>query len=144
MKILGEKFGKFSGCLPSLLLFFIFLNWVIGDLSGLSKTLFFYTNYILCALMIPVLSPLKKWLFINKRLDRKIGDLSYPIYLFHYQIGVVVIAVLDGIGYELVRPDRLSLMLVSIPFIMLVSYLVAFAVERPIEVIRTGVKKMKT
>jgi len=143
IRFFENTFGKFSVYLPSLILSAIFINWLIGDITGLSEGLSFYVNYMLCALIIPCLHFRDKWLFVNKSLDKKIGDLSYPIYLFHYQIGFLVTVMLGLGGFGVERPDRL-LMVIAIPLILMFAYSVAVVVERPIEVIRSAVKRIRT
>jgi peptidoglycan/LPS O-acetylase OafA/YrhL len=68
------------------------------------------------------------------------GDLSYPIYLVHYQGGLLTIALFGYLGITLQRHDPL-MMACSLPVILLLSWLMTKVVERPIEVVRTMVKK---
>jgi peptidoglycan/LPS O-acetylase OafA/YrhL len=76
---------------------------------------------------------------LDARLDGWLGGLSYPIYLFHYQVGIIVIVLFSVLGVELVRPS-LTLMIASIPFIFVLSWVVSVALEGPIEIIRSKVK----
>ena len=89
--------------------------------------------------MILILADKKSLPLISKKFDSWIGDFSYPIYLFHYQVGLFVIVLFEPLGVVLQRKD-LSFLLLSIPFIFLFSWLVSYSVERPIEHIRARIK----
>ena len=132
--------GKSGDLLPFIIIFFILLNWLVGHLTGKSEGLFFYSNYVLCALMVLVLSERRSLPYISKKFDKWMGDFSYPMYLIHYQVGMIVIVFLDMIGLTYKRPD-IILMLISIPFIFLLSYVFTVIIEKPIELIRTKVRK---
>ena len=126
--------------LPFILLFMILLNWSLGAALGQSAGFFFYSNYVLCAVMVAVLLDRRELPFINLGLDKWLGDFSYPIYLIHYQVGMVVMVGLAAMGFDFQRPS-LILMTVSIPIIFLFSWAMTIILERPIELIRAKVKK---
>jgi peptidoglycan/LPS O-acetylase OafA/YrhL len=71
-----------------------------------------------------------QWPFANQRV-RKLGDISYGIYLSHYVLMVIAINVL---GFELVErfSNLLELSLFVIPLSVLYGYLSARFVEQPI------------
>lgn len=125
--------------LPYIIFFAILLNWYVGSLSS-HRGLFFYSNFIICAIMVIVLSERKSLPFISKAFDKWMGDFSYPIYLVHYQIGLVVIMLLGKAGFSYERPDAV-LMFISIPFIFLLAWMITVSIEKPIELIRSRVKK---
>jgi len=118
----------------------ILLNWWLGIVSNQIQVFFFYSNFILCAFMVAVLSSRTELLFINKKLDNWLGDFSYPIYLIHYQVGILVLVFLAGLGLDLKRAD-LTFMYVSIPVIFAFSWFITVTIERPIEKIRSKIKK---
>ena len=138
-KHLNKITGTPYNYLPFILLSLILLNWFFGIISSKSTGIFFYDNYILCALMVAVLLDRKELPFINKRIDKWLGDFSYPIYLIHYQVGLLVLVSLSAFGIELKRPD-FTLMLISIPLIFAFSWIITVTIERPIEMIRTKIK----
>jgi len=141
--LLQKLFGKqevLVGYLPVLLLFLMFINWYVGYLLTRSHELFFYTNILLCALMLLVLSSYKSLPFLSKKADSSWGDFSYPIYLIHYQVALVVLVALQAWGIDVQRPNIL-LMLVTIPFVFMVAWLLVVTIERPIEQLRSKVKE---
>ena len=50
----------------------------------------FYLNLLFSTILVTSLLNQKKLLFISKRLDSRIGDYSYPIYLVHIQAAVLL------------------------------------------------------
>lgn len=129
---------NFDDYAPHALFFCILANWKLGYLTAQLEGIYFYSNYILCSLMVVVLADRKKLRYINKDLDKWLGDFSYPAYLIHYQISLIAIIVCRAIDLELRRGA--SLLLVSTPLILLASWAIAWFVERPIERLRTKVR----
>lgn len=141
LKYISSIRGLTEEYLPFIIIGGILLNWLVGLLVGYSKGIFFYSNYVLCALMVVVLSERKTLPFITKYFDKWMGDFSYPIYLIHYQVGLVIIVLLGITGIEYKRPDFM-LMLVSIPMIFMISWVFIVTLEKPIELLRCRVKKV--
>lgn len=134
-KLSGDK----EVFLPFCLAVFFLANWKIGIILDQSDGLFFYSNYLLCAIMIVTLLDKKRLPFINKKIDKIIGDFSYPIYLIHYQAGILVVMFFSIFGIELKRPDP-TLMLASIPVIIFLSWIITITLEKPIELLRSKIK----
>jgi peptidoglycan/LPS O-acetylase OafA/YrhL len=134
-KLKGVRYSYF----PYFLLSLILVNWALGVKLRQSADLFFYINYLLCALMVNVLSERKKLPFISRKFDKLMGDFSYPIYLIHYQVGVIVIVCFGALRISFERGEMMF-MLVSIPVIFAFSWLFIIGIERPIELIRSKIK----
>jgi peptidoglycan/LPS O-acetylase OafA/YrhL len=132
--------GEVYHYLPYILIFAILVNWGIGYLTDRSTGIFFYSNYLFCMFMVAILSDRKELPGISRKFDKLVGNLSYPIYLIHYQVGIVVIALLAVSGIKLKRPD-LMLMSASIPVTIVCAWVMTITLERPIELIRSKVKR---
>ncbi len=142
-KVLSSLFGNKDGLvayLPLLIVLLMAINWYIGFLLTRSHELFFYTNIVLCALMLVVLSSYKSLPWLSKKSDVYWGDFSYPIYLIHYQVALVVLYIAQQNGFALQRPDIL-LMWLTIPAVFLAAWLLMVLIERPIERLRSQVKE---
>ena len=121
------------------------VNWAVG--IGLWKFLgwnaldsvFFYLNYLICGSMVVLLMQRTELPLINRAIDKWLGDFSYPIYLIHYQVGILVLVLLGAFGVSISRPSPL-LFIAALPFIFLISFVITVLLERPIEVIRARVK----
>jgi peptidoglycan/LPS O-acetylase OafA/YrhL len=139
-QLVDRAAGRACSVLPHILMLLILFNWYLGYKVGHSRGLFFYSNFVLCSVMVAVLLSRKSLPLISKKLDKWLGDFSYPIYLIHYQVGIVVIVLFSALGVEIKRPE-MTLMFVSIPLIFVLSLLITVTLERPIEIIRSKVKR---
>lgn len=132
--------GKAEEHLPFILIYALILNWYAGLESGHVHGIFFYTNYILCSLMIVVLSERKTLPFITKKIDQRIGNYSYPIYLIHMQVGLVVSFFLGITGVEC-NKEYILITFLSIPLIFIIAWMFIVVIEQPINLIRARVKR---
>jgi len=124
---------------PYLLILALLSNWELGFKMGTLRDFSFYINFIICAIILISLSERKELPLISRKFDSMMGDFSYPIYLIHYQVGLLVLVSINAFGYELKRPD-IALSLISIPVIFLFAWLVSKYMERPVDVIRAKIK----
>lgn len=124
---------------PYLFFLALLINWKIGLELGTLRGLSFYINYTLCAIILISLSGRSSLPFISKKFDKLMGDFSYPIYLIHYQVGLVVMACLSWVGYGVERPDMM-LAIISVPVILIFAWFVSRYMEQPVEAIRQKIK----
>ncbi len=68
----------------------------------------------------------------HKRLDRRLGDLSYPLYLNHYAVGIAASSLLPRLGW--------TLYIVSIAAAVLLSAAAERLVDRPVRVLRNRIR----
>jgi len=94
--------------------------WVYGLYSSLIVSAFAMVT--LMRLDPKTLSP---WMM---KVDRFFGNLSYPMYLCHWGVGIVVIGLFHGKS----RAD-LSVFLIGFPVVNLISYLLYAYVEHPLQ-----------
>jgi len=135
-----NKVKNLPSYLPLLLATLMGINWYLGVVLTISQGLFFYVNLLLCVLMLLVLSSYKALPFLSKKVDAYWGDFSYPIYLIHYQVALIVFFILEYTGVDISHPS-MWFMWISIPFIILVAWILILFVERPIERLRTKIKE---
>lgn len=127
------------------LMILMVLNWATAIAArkvfdiNLAGTLFFYTNYFITSLILLFSINASSLGWIGKESDKWIGDLSYPIYLFHYQVGMLTIAIARQADIHLVRPSP-GLFFLSLPAILAVAIFLAKIIERPIDRLRSKVK----
>ena len=123
--------------LPPTLVLLIIINWSIfginRDMAG------FYINLIFCALILVGLSKNRTSFWISNRWDQSLGALSYPMYLIHYQVGLLIIYLLQFANLEIGRPN-LFLTILSIPIVIILSLLINHFIEKPIQKIREHIK----
>jgi len=128
--------GQKAQHIPALLLALIITNWYIGYSLATS----FYLNYILCSLMVIYLANRKSLPFISKKFDLLMGDYSYPIYLIHFQIGILVMLSLNYFELK-VQAESLTLLTFSLPIIFIFAWILSKTVESPIEQLRKQIKR---
>ena len=133
--------GKLRIGLLPLLVVFAF-NTLVAASTGLVgeegwKISFLCTglNLLLSVLLTGQLAETKAKSAWLKKWDRELGDLSYPIYLFHWTAAALAAWLLYG------SPDRTILVFaVGLLITLVVSYVINFSVNRKIEQLRTRVK----
>lgn len=122
------------------------LNFVGGANANSSPVTFFYLNLVLNALILVYLVNLNAiapgFAGVVRKLDGKMGDLSYPIYLIHFQAGILAILLFGQLGYPIhgLGPVLLA---ATLPVVMLLAWLLTASIEKPIEAVRTRVKSGK-
>jgi len=120
-----------------ILILTITFNYIFGVyLMQSPRGVCFYINLLLTGFVINNLCERKKVFSIDKNLDSIIGDLSYPIYLLHYQCGLVVSYLASG--WQL---SRGLFLLAAVPIVIASGFLMARFFERPIEKIRNKIKR---
>jgi len=137
------KIKMVENLFPLVLFCLILFNWsgafFIDNMEGWP----FYSNLLLNTLLIVVLVNCNQLPLVSRAFDKWMGDFSYPIYLIHYQVGLVVIIFFGVFGISMERPSAL-LLLTSLPFIFLASWLLTRAIEKPIELVRAKVRQLAT
>ena len=93
-------------------------------------------NMVLVALLILSIANGYKFPFITSKIDKIIGDFSYPIYLLHWQVGLMVSYVVIG------HPARHEIVVyfVSLAVILVLSVLMIEVIDKPIQKVRTIIK----
>jgi peptidoglycan/LPS O-acetylase OafA/YrhL len=107
---------------------------------GSFKELAFYMNVIISSLLVYNIAIGGRIVAFNRKTDKFIGDLSYPMYLLHWQTGLLVSYVLfDKPFHEFSIRGGINL-IVSITVVLVFSYLAVLMVDKPIQEIREKIK----
>lgn len=141
--------GQFLGTLPRALVSWgpamlgaaILLNWGLFRNPGISAGFFphFYLNIALNGALVACLVHYGRDWTRFRRVDDWLGGLSYPIYLVHYQVGLLVVFVAGLAGVSLTRGTT-PMLLLSLPGVLGLAWLLARFVETPLERVRDAVK----
>ena len=100
----------------------------------------FYLNYLISFITICLLIE-GKIPYIRQEIDKFIGDYSYPLYLMHWQAGLLSSYLIfnepiRGLSSRSVMSFLLALFIASA-----ISSICVFFIDRPIEAVRTRIKK---
>lgn len=126
---LGAACGLYLGALALPAAFWLAHGGFAGPFHP--QNLFFYLNLAAGFVLLAKLIETRRLPLISRGWDARLGDLSYPIYLLHWPVGLFVAYALFG------SPEKnLALLAVSAPLLLLVSYAVNRWVEAPIETLR--------
>lgn len=104
----------------------------------------FYLNVLICGLLVYSIIKGGKIVNFGKSIDSLIGDFSYPIYLLHWQTGLLVSFVLYGEGVHGFSTKGGISFIVSLMVVCLLSVFFMKVIDRPIQHIRSKIKSNKT
>ena len=117
-----------------------FLNGFVGNWLGTYESLSFYISIALCLLILLSLHKRRELMFVPRDVDRLLGDLSYPIYLIHAPLAWLLLYLCKLANIPITGPSIYALLLFVGP-VLIASWLLSIAIERPIESLRTKVKQ---
>ena len=80
---------------------------------------------------------------LNRKVDKWIGDFSYPIYLLHWQCGLLVSYLIFGESFYEVSFHSVSSLIGSIVLVFILSFVSIWTIDKPIERIRATIKANK-
>ena len=125
--------------IPHLLVLLMFVNLEVSYLLGTTGGFSFYANYLINTAIVMSLSNRDSLFGIPGKFDKWMGEFSYPVFLIHYQVGLLVVIVLGMFGVSIARQD-MSLAFVSLPVIAAIAWISIVTLERPMEIFRAKVK----
>ena len=128
---------------PLSLLILIIINMVIVVLWKDYFEFGFYISFLLNAILVCKLAGGGKWPLLSRKVDEWIGSYSYPIYLFHWQIGLAV----SSVVFLKPRHESTTIgiynLILSLCCVVILSYLLVKYVDIPIQTIRLKIKSGK-
>jgi peptidoglycan/LPS O-acetylase OafA/YrhL len=138
-RLLGAWPHLNQGWAPHILFMMVLANGVLGSGILFPERINFYLNVALNALLILSLSPRQSLTGVSRLADRLLGDFSYPIYLVHYQVALIVFASLSAFGLPFARGDNV-LVILTLPLLIFTAWLLSVMVERPIDKLRRKIR----
>jgi peptidoglycan/LPS O-acetylase OafA/YrhL len=113
------------------------LNFLIVN-SLVSKDLGFYFSFVICSFLVLALS------FLDlqgsaKSVDKWVGDLSYPIYLMHFQVGFLCIAFFQLFGFSADLSSPMPF-LIAVTATLVISHAVVVSLQSPVDRVRDLVR----
>lgn len=80
--------------------------------------------------------------FFSKNVDKLIGDLSYPIYLTHWQIGMVLSYLLFNEVILGLHVNGVILIVLTIFFSVILGHIAVKIIDEPINQLRKYLRKL--
>lgn len=139
---------KFHIAKPSTILVVYVVNAIIFCVLSLNQP-FAFSKYVLeigkyfnllFSLLVVVVLLYKGKNLMSKRVDKMIGDFSYPIYLCHWQCGLVVSFLLFDKPTKGLTLDGFIVLLLSFVFVFMVSLLLIYFVDHRLTKLRMNIK----
>jgi peptidoglycan/LPS O-acetylase OafA/YrhL len=119
----------------------LILNTVIGVTNtGAMFELSYYANFIINTIIIVVLLNVRPSGSL-KRLDKKIGDYSYPIYLAHWQLAAFFSFYLYGDNLLLSSLEKFWVLLPTLLATLSLAYISIHGIDYPVEKLRLRIKQ---
>ena len=101
----------------------------------------FYITYLIIALSIYSMATMASFKsFIPKKLDKLLGDLSYPLYLFHLQIAYFVSYVIYERPIKGLHEEGIVVFTVTMVASIIIGLVVLKFIEQPIDRVRLRIK----
>ena len=108
----------------------------VGELTEIG----FYLNIAICSALIFSIILGGKIAFVGKHADKFIGDLSYPIYLMQWQVGLLVSFLLFGVPLHEFSILGLWNLTASVVVAILLSVAFVYLIDRPVQSVRDKIK----
>lgn len=120
--------------------FLLAFYWKVESAAVIYLNIEFYTSFVLLCLIITSYSISDKGLFsVSKRIDSILGDLSYPIYLFHFHSGIIASYIIWGAPERGLNFKGLTTLPLAIMILFTISFLMLY-MEKPIKLMRNLVR----
>ena len=118
--------------------FLFLINALYSSLWGNPQVLGFYTSFILNVWLLFYLIKVNikltpVWL---RKIDKLLGNLSYPIYLCHWHIATLV----DWLFFRGIKPNSKYLFFASLIPINIAAYVIYFLIENRVDNLRNKVR----
>jgi peptidoglycan/LPS O-acetylase OafA/YrhL len=146
-KTTPNRFFSWANKIPALWLFVLLIANSLGGLYLFKlpnlyffQELAFYVNLILGSLLVYKIASGDHIFAIRAKADKFIGDFSYPIYLLHWQVGLLTSFLLFGKPLHKFSMRSVENFLVSLVFIFILSYLLTILVDKPVQKLREKMK----
>lgn len=125
---------------PPVLLCGMFINMLAVFIFDYYFEMGFYVNAFFSAVLCYQLAVGGVWGGLSARVDKLIGEFSYPIYLLHWQAGIVASYLLFQAPLHQLSINGFKALALAIVLVLLCSFLLIYLLDRPVQKIRSAIK----
>jgi peptidoglycan/LPS O-acetylase OafA/YrhL len=100
----------------------------------------FYINIVICALLVFGLAKGSEITNINRQTDKVIGDYSYPIYLLHWQSGLLASYLIFGEAFHEFSSRGFITLIAAFVIVVLFSTLFIRGIDERVQRLRAKIK----
>ncbi len=141
---LSQRFIAFN-LSPKRLFFLMIVNcfaWAIVHELGFKQLqeIGVYLNLLICFGIVYSLALKQSMFDVSAKIDKHIGDYSYPIYLFHWQSGLLASFLIFGVAFHELSMKGLLSFLGSIFVVVGLSTVFIFGIDHPVQSMRSRIK----
>lgn len=104
----------------------------------------FYVSFFISIILCYEIAMGRSWPVISKKLDKSIGDYSYPIYLMHWQVGLLVSSILYGSAKKTADFQGYTVAIASTLVCILIAALIIRFVDKPLEKFKANKSTVKS
>ena len=131
--------GLYLLFLSNCLIWTVFTKVKIGVLVEIG----FYLNIIFASLLVFTLVTGDKIIEIPRNIDKLIGDYSYPIYLLHWQSGIIASYMIFGEAFHEFSYRGLVSLMFALIIVLTISSIFIYGLDKPIQSVRKRIKSNK-
>ena len=102
----------------------------------------FYVSFFISILLCYEIAMDRRWPVVSAKVDKLIGDYSYPIYLMHWQVGLVLAYLIYGEPVKDATSSGYTVAIVSLLICVLIATIIIRFVDRPLE--RLKAKRLRS
>lgn len=125
---------------PAVLLVALLINMLAVLLFEYYFEMGFYVNALFSVLLVLQIATGAQWPGISLSFDKAIGEYSYPIYLLHWQAGIVASYLLFAKPIHNMTADGFTAFAMALAMVLVVTWILIRLVDRPIQSLRLQIK----
>jgi peptidoglycan/LPS O-acetylase OafA/YrhL len=141
-KLITFSSARINQWVPMMIVGALMVNWIIGHFTGELKFTSYYVSMVFASFLVLALSDKNFIPNISRELDRKIGDLSYPVYLTHLPAGLLAFGLITYLGIDGGANERLKTLAIGYVIVLPLSWAMAVFISEPVDNIRETIKKL--
>ena len=127
---------------PPILLSGMFINMILVLVFDYYFEMGFYINALFSVLLCFQIATGAGWAGLSSRVDKIIGEFSYPIYLLHWQAGIIASYLLFAAPIHSLSLDRFKTFVLTLLMVLVTTWILIRCIDRPIQRLRLKIRAL--